>query len=64
MPDSITLKQDVVFKHQANLGEELEEVELAAGQELDVLQEWEDHYLAKDDDGKLFNVAKDLIEPE
>ena len=64
MPDSITLKEDAVFKHQANLGEDLEEVELPAGQELQVLQEWDDHYLAKDDDGKLFNVAKELTEPE
>ncbi|MCE2390719.1 MAG: hypothetical protein J4G09_04470 [Proteobacteria bacterium] len=64
MPDSITLKEDAVFKHQANLGEDLEDVEVSAGTELQVLQEWDDHYLAKDDDGKLFNVAKELADPE
>ena len=39
------------------------EVELSEGTELTVLQEWEGHYLAKDGDGKLFNVRKDLAEP-
>ncbi len=63
MPDAITLKEDLVLKHQANLGEDVEEVELAAGTELQVLQEWASHYLAKDDDGQLFSVAKELADP-
>jgi hypothetical protein len=63
MADSIVLKKDVSLKHQANLGEDLEEVELSAGQELQVLQEWDHHYLVKSDDGKLFNVAKEFAEP-
>lgn len=63
MPDNITLKEDVTLRHQPNLGEEVAGIELAAGTELTVLQEWEHHYLAKDGDGKLFNVRKDLAEP-
>ena len=63
MPDSITLKEDVTLRHQPNLGEEVAGIELAAGTELTVLQEWDQHYLAKDGDGKLFNVRKDLAEP-
>jgi hypothetical protein len=63
LPDSITLKQDVTLRHQANLGEEISDIELSAGTELTVLQEWEHHYLAKDGDGKLFNVRKELVEP-
>ena len=63
MPDSITLKEDVTLRHQPNLGEEVADIELAAGTELTVLQEWDKHYLAKDGDGKLFNVRKDLAEP-
>jgi hypothetical protein len=63
MADSIRLKSSVSLKHQANLGEDLEEVELAAGDELTVLQEWDNAWLAKTSDGKLFNVKKDLAEP-
>ncbi len=61
MSDTITIKETITLKHQANLGEEIEDVELAAGQELAVLKEWESAYLVKDDDGKLLNVKKDLI---
>jgi hypothetical protein len=63
MADSIKLKTSVTLKHQANLGEDVEEVELSAGDELSVLQEWESAWLAKTSDGKLFNVKKDLAEP-
>ena len=63
MADSIKLKEAVTLKHQANLGEDLEDVELSAGDELTVLQEWENAWLAKTSDGKLFNVKKELAEP-
>jgi hypothetical protein len=63
MADSIKLKNAVTLKHQANLGEDLEEIELSAGDELAVLQEWETAWLAKTSDGKLFNVKKELAEP-
>jgi len=63
MADSIRIKGAVTLKHQANLGEDLEDVELSAGDELSVLQEWETAWLAKTSDGKLFNVKKDLAEP-
>ena len=63
MPDSITLTVDVTLKHQPIVGEEVAGIELSAGTELTVLQEWEHHYLAKDGDGKLFNVRKELAEP-
>ncbi|HTO09497.1 MAG TPA: hypothetical protein VMR86_20775 [Myxococcota bacterium] len=63
MADSIKLKQALSLKHQANLGEDVEEIELSAGDELAVLQEWDTAYLAKTSDGKLFNVKKELAEP-
>jgi hypothetical protein len=62
LPDTVTLKAALTVKHQANLGEEVDDVELAAGEELAVLKEWENHYLVKNDDGKLFNVPKDQVE--
>ncbi len=57
---TIRMKKNTTLKHQANLGEEVEEVELAQGEELVVLKEWNDAWLAKSSDGKLFNVKKDL----
>ena len=63
MADSIRIKSDVTLKFQSNLGEEVQEVELSGGDELAVLQEWETAWLAKDSDGHLINVKKELAEP-
>ena len=63
MADTIKITGSVSLKHQANLGEDVEEVDFSAGDELTVLQEWETAYLAKSSDGKLFNVKKDSAEP-
>ena len=63
MADTIKITSAVSLKHQANLGEDVEEVEFSEGDELSVLQEWEHAYLAKSSDGKLFNVKKDAAEP-
>jgi len=61
--DAIKIKGSVTLKAQANLGEEVEETDFEAGTELTVLQEFETAWLVKDDDGKLFNVKKELAEP-
>ena len=63
MADSITMKADATLRFQSNLGEEVQEVELSAGDELAVLQEWETAWLVKDADGHLFNVKKELADP-
>jgi hypothetical protein len=63
MADTIKLTGSVTLKHQANLGEDVAEVEFPAGEELSVLQEWDNAWLAKRSDGKLFNVKKDAAEP-
>lgn len=57
---TIRMKQAVTLKHQANLGEEVADVELAQGEELTVLKEWKGAWLAKTSDGKLLNVKKEL----
>ena len=62
MAGTIKMKQACSLHHQANLGEEIDEVQFEAGEELTVLQEWENYYLAKNSDGKLFSVSKDLVE--
>lgn len=63
MAGTIKMKKPCSLGHQANLGEEVAEVEFEEGEELTILQEWEKSYLAKNGEGKLFNVAKDLAEP-
>ena len=62
MADAIRLKASVTLKHQPNLGEEVADVELEAGVELTVLQEFDEFWLVKNDDGQLFNVKKELAE--
>jgi hypothetical protein len=59
---SVTFKESCTLKHQANLGEDVEEVEFEAGEEISLLQDWERSCLVKSNDGKLFNVRKDLLE--
>lgn len=63
MADSIKIKASITLKSQPNLGEEVEETEFEAGTELTVLQEFQTAWLVKDDDGKLFNIKKELAEP-
>lgn len=62
MADAIRIKEAVTLKHQANLGEDVEDIELEAGAELTVLQEFDTAWLVKNDDGQLFNVKKELAE--
>lgn len=62
MADTIRIKHSVTLRHQANLGEDVSDVELDEGSELSVLQDWDGAWLVKDGDGRLFNVKKDLAE--
>ncbi len=57
-----SFKQDVTLRHQANLGEDVQDVRFEAGATVEVLQEWEKHWLVKDGEGRVFNVPKDAIE--
>jgi hypothetical protein len=60
--DTIRLKTATTLKHQANLGEDVAEIELDEGTELQILQRWRDAWLVKDSEGRLFNVKKSLAE--
>lgn len=62
MAESIKIKEAVTLKHQPNLGEEVQEIELEGGTELQVLQEWDTAWLVKTEDGRLLNVSKELAE--
>ena len=56
------VREAITLKHRANLGEDVEEVSFAAGEEVTILQEWADHYLCKNDAGQVFNIPKDRVE--
>jgi hypothetical protein len=60
---TVKFKEASSLKHQPNLGEEPNEVSFAEGDEVSVLQEWENSYLIKNAEGKLFNVGKERVEP-
>ena len=53
-----TIKKAITLKHQSNLGEDPEEVAFSEGDEVTVLNEWEDRSLCKNEDGMLFNIRK------
>jgi hypothetical protein len=62
MADTIRIREDITLKHQSNLGEEIEDVDFSAGDELTILQEWDESWLAKNDAGQFFNIKKELAE--
>ncbi len=62
MADAIRIKKACTLLHQPNLGEEVQPIELEEGTELQVLQEWENAWLVKTDDGRLINVNKEFAE--
>lgn len=60
------IKQSVTLLHRPNLDEEATPVHFAAGDALEILEEWESHYLCRrrdDPEGRLFNVRKELVDP-
>jgi len=59
---AIKLTSDVTLKHQANLGEEVRDVDFEQGTRFEVLHKFDGAWLVKDDDGRLFNVKRDLAE--
>ncbi|MCP4002835.1 MAG: ComF family protein [bacterium] len=61
--DSVKLTSDLTLGHQANLGEEVSNSDFSAGTEMTVLEEFENAWLVKSDDGQLFNVRKDQAQP-
>jgi hypothetical protein len=59
---AVKLTSDVTLKHQANLGEDVRDVDFPEGTSLEVLHTFDTAWLVKDDDGRLFNVKKDQAE--
>jgi len=62
LADTIRIKNALTLKHQANIGEDVADIEFDAGSELQVLQTFETAWLCKDDENRLFNVKKEQAE--
>jgi hypothetical protein len=58
-----TVKEALTLKFQTTKDGEVEETQLAAGDELTVVQTWDRFYLVKDDNGHYYNVPKDKLTP-
>lgn len=57
-----TVKEAFTAKHQGNKNAAVEEVSFSAGEEVQVLKEWQnDACLIKSSDGKVFNVLKKYL---
>lgn len=57
-----TIKKAITLKHRPNLGEDVEDVEFAEGDEVTILKQWEDRYLCKNEAGQLFNIPKECVQ--
>jgi hypothetical protein len=56
-----SIKQAIVLKHRANLGEGVGDVGFQAGETVTILKEWQKSYLVKNAAGQLFHVPKELV---
>jgi len=56
------LLRAAVLKHQASLGEGVEEVSFEAGAELTVLKAWARLVLVKDASGRMYHVPAEWLE--
>ena len=57
-----TITRNITLKHCLTKSDEPEEVELAGGDEVSIIKEWEDHFLVRAGDGKVFNVKKEFVD--
>ena len=58
-----TIKEDITLKFITTKDGDLEETNFSGGDEVEVLETWETHYLIKDDEGHHYNIPKDKLDP-
>lgn len=47
-----------------NTTADLEQISFAAGDEVEIIKEWDHFYLVKDGDGHFYNLPKDAIQAD
>lgn len=58
-----TVKSDFSAKFQTNTDADIEATQFTSGEEVTVVQTWDNFFLIKDNDGHFYNVAKENIQP-
>lgn len=56
------IAKDFVAKFQTTKDGDMEETQFKAGDDISVVQTWQNHFLIKDKNGHFYNVAKELIQ--
>lgn len=57
-----TIRHALTLKHQANLGEDVEDVTFEVGEQVTILREWNDRYFCKNAAGLVFNIPKEHVD--
>jgi hypothetical protein len=58
-----TITKEVVLYHQLEKDSEPEEITLPPGEAVTIVKEWSSRFLFKTGEGKLFNIAKEYVDP-
>ncbi len=58
-----TITKDTTAKLQTTKSGDIEERAFKAGEQVRLVQEWQNRYLVKTQDGHYFNLEKDLVKP-
>ena len=55
-------KESVILKFQTHIDADVEETQFSVGDEVEIMEEWSQWYLIKDESDHYYNVPKDKIE--
>lgn len=58
-----TIRDAVTLKHSLQKSVDAVEVPLSPGDPVSIIKEWQNHYLIKTADGKVFNILKQHVDP-
>ena len=58
-----SIRQNVTLGHAPTKATGVGEITLAAGTKVTIVKEWKNHFLVKTAEGKLFNVAREMVDP-
>ncbi len=57
-----TFNEDITLKFVTTKDSDIEETEFSSGDEVEILETWDHHFLIKDDEGHYYNVPKDKLD--
>ena len=57
-----TINEDITLKFVTTKDADIEETAFSSGDEVEILETWDDYFLIKDDDGHYYNVPKEKLD--